>query len=669
MIRRWRHDVLQIIFPLLVLTSSVASAWPPGGVAVAPLPLGLQAEPRLLLGRNGAVLAFWSDARWLDGYYDLYGQLLTRTGLVSPGWADTGLMIVRAWEDQRPLSGLSAPDGSFILGFTDARDFCPGCTGGGDPITRVLPSGEIDPTWPRHGFQATGHLIGAAGRMVWVAPDTLVTCSRYRYPDDTFGTFYQKVAVTPAGPQSLWGPDGIAQRWRPKTLLSTVEIVPDGAGGFFEVFDEWLTPLSVPFTVDEIDLYVIRVGRDGQPAPGWEAGAKPITTAPGGQGYGAACADGAGGLFVAWADSRDGQGLVFPDYLPYLDIRMLRLTADGAIHPGWPAEGLVISDAPGEQFLPFLLPDGAGGVFVSWQDQTIGLTHVRPDGTFAPGWAKNGIQVSDLPAYTQYSKLVMDGRGGVFVLFADIGQNDLYLQHVLASGHVDPLWPSAGRRLSVAGDGDIVSDGEGGCYVAYLTQVVPMQPYNSVYVNRFSVDGVVPVKLAEATVEAEAGRVLLVWRGTGAGASELAVERRAEGEGWQRLGVPTARGRDAVEYEDLAVAPGASYTYRLVRGAEVMSEEASVTVPATAEFALAGAWPNPVLSRELSVVFTLTGAAPAKLEILDLAGRREHERALLGLGAGRHVVGLGEARLVPGMHWLRLTEGARTALARVVVIE
>jgi hypothetical protein len=69
------------------------------------------------------------------------------------------------------------------------------------------------------------------------------------------------------------------------------------------------------------------------------------------------------------------------------------------------------------------------------------------------------------------------------------------------------------------------------------------------------------------------------------------------------------------------------------------------------------------------VVFTLTGAAPAKLEVLDLAGRREHVRLLAGTGAGRHVVDLGGARLAPGVHWLRLTEGTRTAHARVVVIE
>ena len=92
-----------------------------------------------------------------------------------------------------------------------------------------------------------------------------------------------------------------------------------------------------------------------------------------------------------------------------------------------------------------------------------------------------------------------------------------------------------------------------------------------------------------------------------------------------------------------------------------------MTLP-VAVFALAGAQPNPALARELAVAFTLAGGAPARLEVLDLAGRREYARALTGLSAGRHVMPLAEARLAPGLHWLKLSEGAHTAHARVVVM-
>jgi len=638
----------------------VATAWPPGGVVVAPVPSTTQLEPHVLLGRSGAVLAFWSDSRWHEGSYDLYGQLLTRDGLIAPGWPDTGLMIARAPDSQHPISGLSLLDGSFIVGIADFRNHVIGGTGVDTYISRVLPDGRIDPTWPRQGFRAIDRSDDdGPRRMTWVAPDTLVIESPYLFPVQLL---FQRVAVTPAGPQLPWGAAGVLYRWRPNQVSSTQEILPDGASGVFVLFDE-LYSLGA-----EDDLYLMRLGRDGQPAAGWEAGARPVSVAPGIQEDAVFCADGAGGMYVAWGDARDGAGLPFPDYIDYEDIRLQHLTLEGAPYPGWPADGLVVSDAPGGQRRPNVVPDGAGGVYVSYDDVTIAVTHVRADGTFAPGWAQNGIQISSLSAFTSHSRMVLGGNG-VFVMIEDLTNNDLYLQHVLATGIVDPTWPSTGIRVSLGGEGDIVSDGAGGCYVAFQAQLVPFGP-SVIAVNRFGVDGVVPVKLAEGAAEAEPGRVHLVWRGAEASAAEARVERRSEPSGeWRALGTPTARGRDVLEYDDLSAEPGASYAYRLVRGAEVLSQDVAVTVPLAASFALAGAMPNPALTRELTVAFSLTGSGPAKLEVLDLAGRREYARALTELAPGRHTLPLANAGLAPGVHWLRLTEGLRSAHARMVIVK
>jgi hypothetical protein len=163
--------------------------------------------------------------------------------------------------------------------------------------------------------------------------------------------------------------------------------------------------------------------------------------------------------------------------------------------------------------------------------------------------------------------------------------------------------------------------------------------------------------------------VHLVWRGAEALPAELTVQRRHERiESWTSIGSPSATGRDLVEYDDTTVEPGVSYAYRLTRGAEILSEEQWVAVPRRATFALAGARPNPARAKELSVAFTLTGVGPARIEVLDLAGRREHERVLEGFAPGSHVVPLAEAQLAPGIHWLRLTEGTRVAHSRVAVV-
>jgi hypothetical protein len=208
--------------------------------------------------------------------------------------------------------------------------------------------------------------------------------------------------------------------------------------------------------------------------------------------------------------------------------------------------------------------------------------------------------------------------------------------------------------------------------VASIKNLDPIEPFNTgVYLTRYSPDGVVPVKLAEAVIEAEAGRVHLAWHGVDGVASEFTVQRRPNGiETWTSLGSPVTHGRDVMDYEDLAVEAGARYAYRLTRGAELMSEEQWVTVPANATFALRGARPNPAISRELSVELSLAGGTngSARLEVLDLAGRRVHVRELRNLEPGRHIVPLADARLAPGVHWVRLSEGARTAHARMVVV-
>jgi hypothetical protein len=88
---------------------------------------------------------------------------------------------------------------------------------------------------------------------------------------------------------------------------------------------------------------------------------------------------------------------------------------------------------------------------------------------------------------------------------------------------------------------------------------------------------------------------------------------------------------------------------------------------ATTAFALRGVQPNPVMDR-LVVAFSLSSGDPARLELMDLAGRRVLERQVGSLGAGTHRLDLGGAReFAPGMYFLRLAQGSRSQTARVVI--
>jgi hypothetical protein len=88
-------------------------------------------------------------------------------------------------------------------------------------------------------------------------------------------------------------------------------------------------------------------------------------------------------------------------------------------------------------------------------------------------------------------------------------------------------------------------------------------------------------------------------------------------------------------------------------------------------FALEGVRPNPARGNGLNVAFTLpTGAIAARLELLDVSGRRVLSREVGSLGAGRHTVNLAEGRKVArGLYWARLTQGANRRSTRVAVTE
>jgi hypothetical protein len=79
---------------------------------------------------------------------------------------------------------------------------------------------------------------------------------------------------------------------------------------------------------------------------------------------------------------------------------------------------------------------------------------------------------------------------------------------------------------------------------------------------------------------------------------------------------------------------------------------------------------NPARGRALVVDVALPSADPARLEVLDVMGRRVAMRELGSLGTGRHSVDLGAGqRFAPGVYLLRLTQGNDARVARVTVID
>jgi hypothetical protein len=211
----------------------------------------------------------------------------------------------------------------------------------------------------------------------------------------------------------------------------------------------------------------------------WPPCGRTVTSAPGKQVSPAIATDGSSGAIVAWVDLHE----------PVANIFARRMLASGEADPAWPAEGsrlmtdpAALADAIEVPAFPVMIPDGAGGAIVAWQHgrapgtgTDIFAQHVLASGAVDPAWPANGVVVCEVRGVQDLPALVGDGAGGAIVTWMDGRSSttsvDIFAQRVLGSGTVDPAWPANGRALCTAPAPQafptIVSDGAGGAIVTW----------------------------------------------------------------------------------------------------------------------------------------------------------------------------------------------------------
>jgi hypothetical protein len=149
-----------------------------------------------------------------------------------------------------------------------------------------------------------------------------------------------------------------------------------------------------------------------------------------------------------------------------------------------------------------------------------------------------------------------------------------------------------------------------------------------------------------------------------AAATHAQIERSDDGVAWSNRATLDADGQGRIRFDDADVHPARRYGWRLAipaAGGVTRVGEAWLDISVRESFALRGTFPNPS-SRELSIAFSLPVGAPARLEVIDISGRRVWSREVGSLGAGRHDVSLPKLRA--GVYMARLTQGSRSATTR-----
>ena len=446
---------------LLVLLTAVLpayAAWPNQSAVNLPVCKAAndQTIPAMVADGAGGVIIAWGDYR-SGTYSDIYAQHVLASGVVDPAWPANGLALCTATNDQLVPAIVGDGAGGAIVTWQDKR-------GGAFDIyaQHVLASGAVDPAWP-----ADGRAVGAAP-FSQIAP-TIASDGAggaiVAFQDNRLGADYniyaQHVlasgAVDPAWPASGLSLCAAANDQLPPMIAS------DGAGGAIVAWQDNRTGNS--------DIYAQHALAGGAVDPAWPADGRALCSATNTQTYAAIVADGSGGAIVTWADLRSGT---------FYDIYAQHVLTSGAVDPIWPANGRAVCIAMNTQLYPTIIADGAGGAIVTWQDNRPATTpdiyaqHVLAGGTVDPAWPDSGRALCTNASIQQFPTIVTDGAGGAIVTWQDYRNNsylDVYAQHVLAGGVVDPGWPADGRALSTAANDQqtpvIATDGAGGAIVAW----------------------------------------------------------------------------------------------------------------------------------------------------------------------------------------------------------
>lgn len=223
------------------------------------------------------------------------------------------------------------------------------------------------------------------------------------------------------------------------SAVSAYASTSDGAGGMFVA---WIDSRNSATTGD--DLFITRLKADGTVATGFAAGGNVVCNAAGAQSNLAMVPDGSGGVNIVWQDARDNATLL-------TDIYGVKVKGDGTVDG--PANGFPISATSVNENLPAIGTIGPDKVAVVWR-YTGATTGTDLAINFADFAAKskvlaNGVTIADKANAQTNPQVVDDGAGGALVVWLDprisTTNANLYGQRISAAGTL--LWGPAGTEI------------------------------------------------------------------------------------------------------------------------------------------------------------------------------------------------------------------------------
>jgi head-tail adaptor len=495
-----REHLAALVVAVSLATSAQPSRaqWSVNGVPLCTA-VNRQSSPEIVTDGSGGAFVAWVDTRDNPSTYHIYAQHVLASGAVDPAWTAAngnanGTPLCTAVGGGNYPTIVTDGSGGAIVTWQDNRP-----DGATSEIyaQHVLASGAVDPAWPADGrglctavgpqFYPTIVTDGSGGAVVtWQD-------GRTNWPNTDNYHIYAQHVLASGAVDPTWPVDGCGLT---SGGQSYPMIVTDGSGGAIVTWTNYLGA----------GIYAQHLLASGIVDSVWtaangNAGGTPLCTASGKQYAPTIVTDGAHGAIVTWTDLR----VIFPNAE---DIYAQHVLASGAVDPAWTADGTPLCTAVAGQSYPTIVTDGVGGAIVTWQDERSYSTtssilpyaqHVLASGGVDPAWPADGRGLTTVRG-GYAPTIVTDAAGGAIVTWAD--NYDIYAQHVLASGAVDPAWSVDGRVLCTAvgraSVPTIATDMAGGAIVTWQDDRTGTVNGDDIYAQRIYANGGVSAVAAGA---------------------------------------------------------------------------------------------------------------------------------------------------------------------------
>lgn len=400
-------------------------------------------------GAGGAIIA-WRDYRNNSSIFggDIFAQRLNAEGVIQ--WTENGTGVNRVSSNLGFFKPIMVEDGfgggiiawgSNPLNFYNYDLFAQKVNSEGE---RSWNSSDI--TISNASGTESFHKITSDG-----SDGAIITWTHLPGTPGTTDIYAQR--VDPEG-TTKWTTNGV-QICMAEDIQSYPELTGNGNGGAIITWSDSRTGTGTS------DIYAQLIDAEG--VVQWQTDGVAICDDSHFEYFPVIISNGNGGAIITWEDNRSGS----------TDIYAQMVNANG--EPQWTTNGIPICTASGNQLTPDISSDGEGGAIIVWQDErgsNMDIYGQRVNSEGENQWTTNGVVISDASGNQSIPEAIEDGKGGIIVTWTDYrsdDKGDIYVQRLNASGLFQ--WEENGTAICTASGTQIysvlVSDGDEGAILAW----------------------------------------------------------------------------------------------------------------------------------------------------------------------------------------------------------